>query len=521
MSNKSHDHVHRLIRSMSRAEKRYFKMHLSRPGQEADSVQGQLFDAIGNMERYDEAELLDGFRDASFIGHFAITKRRLYESILRSLESFHADSSATAKLNRVLHQVEILHQRALYEDAWKALQSARRLALTHQLLLGSAAVIEWERRLIECRNYADDDEASMSGSRERSSALLNSLAQVDELWHLKSTLFMHLYRSGASRISSTETAAIEELLDSRPIRADKPSDSSRARFLRLHIRSAAYFALGRLGECRDTLKENMRLLEGNKPHFIDEPNLMLGVVSNLAYVCARSGHHAEARDLLKRFRALPAEWRMPETEDLELKIFTTTTSLELGMHLRLGEVEEALLLIPVLERGLRAHERRIGPVRRASLRYLMAYTFFTAGDHDRSLRCVNDLLNGLRQDDHGDTARFGRLLQLLLFLECGKKDLLRYALRNAERFLRKEHGASGIESRVLKTIKSLSMEKDTDAAHDLLRGFITDAKALLSMPSERAVLDHLDPVAWAESKLSGKPFAKVARERALALGQAA
>lgn len=521
MSNKSHDHVHRLIRSMSRAEKRYFKMHLSRPGQESDSVQGQLFDVIANMERYDEAELLNGFRGASFLGHFAITKRRLYESILRSLESFHADSSASAKLNRVLHQVEILHQRALYDDAWKALQSARRLASTHQLLLGSAAVLEWERRLIECRNYADEDEASMTTSRERSDALLTMLARVDELWHMKSSLFMQLYRTGASRTSSSDTAAIERLLESDSLGADNPFDASRARFLRLHIRSAAHFALGRLSACREALKENLRLLEENKPHFIDEPNLVLGVVSNLAYVCARSGHHAEARALLQRFRALPAQWRMPETDDLELKIFTTTTSLELGMHLRMGEVAEAQQLIPVLERGLRAHERHIGPVRRASLEYLRAYTHFAAGDHERSLRCVNDLLNGLRQDDHGDTARFGRLLQLLLFLECGKKDLLRYALRNAERFLKKEHGASGIESLMLKTIKTLSAEDDADGARSALNGFITDAVALLSTPSERAGLDHLDPVAWAESKLSGKPFAEVARERALASGQAA
>lgn len=513
--------MHRLIRSMSSAEKRYYKLNLARHGHATESVQEQLFDAIAGMEHYNEPALLRHFEGAAFLGHFAITKRRLYESILKSLEGFHADCSATARINRILHQVEILHQRALYDDAWKALQSARRLAERHQSQLGTAAVLEWERRLVECRNYAEEDEASLTASREGSAAVLATLATIGELWHLKSTIFLHLYRNGATLAAPLDDGTIEDLLDSATMQHGAAEEASRVRFMRLHIRSAARFAQGRLEDCRVALAENLELLDGNKAHFVDEPNLALGVMGNLAYVTARCGHYAEARALLKRFRELPARWLMPETEDLELKIFNTTTSLELSMHLRLGEAQEALHLIPVVERGLRKHERHIGPVRRAALEYLMAYAFFTAGEHDRSLRCVNGMLNSLRQEDRSDTARFARLLQLLLYLESGRKDLLRYALRNAERFLRKHRGATAIELRMLKTIKALAAQVDVNTNRKELGLFVTQATELLRRPSEQAILDHLDPITWAESKLTGELFAAVAKRRAAAMDHAA
>src|SRR5436190_8087617 len=111
MPSKAHDHVHRVIRSMTRAEKRYFKLYTGRHVLEGQSNQQLLFDAIAAMDDYDESALLARFRHEAFTNRFAITKRRLYETILRSLGAFHAESSVDSRLSRLLHQVEILYKR--------------------------------------------------------------------------------------------------------------------------------------------------------------------------------------------------------------------------------------------------------------------------------------------------------------------------------------------------------------------------------------------------------------------------
>ncbi|MBK9175191.1 MAG: hypothetical protein IPM46_02405 [Flavobacteriales bacterium] len=520
MPAKSQDHVHRLIRSMSRAEKRYFKVHLSRNGQEHGSHQDVLFDAIAGMEQYDEATLLTRFSHETFTHHFAITKRRLYEAILRSLESFHAESSVDARINRVLHQVEILHQRALYDDALKALQSARRLAHTHERQPGMLAVMEWEQRLIECRNYADTNEAMLDAQCERGEQMRRGQAELDSLWHIKSRLFKQIYVQGSAR-EAASLGRLQELIDHPLLRDGVALSTSRARFLHHHIRSAAAFAMGLAEECRSHLHANLSLLERHRTHFQDEPNLILGVVSNLAYVCVQCGRYTEASGLLKKFRSLPGQWDMPETEDLDLKLFATTTSLELSMHLRLGEVDKAMELVPVVERGLKQHAIRIGPVRRASLQYQIAYAHFAAGHADKALRWVNDLLNSLRADDASDVACFTRLLHLLILLELGKKELLPYAIRNTERFLKLNDRAHRFEPRLLRLLKALLRARTKDERDEALRSFHNDAIDILDDPLERGVLEHLDPIAWAESRLSGRLFADAMKERALRMGRAA
>src|SRR5688572_27726871 len=157
MSNKAHDHVHRLVRSMTRAEKRYFKLFTSRHMLGGQSNHQLLFDAIAAMPEYDEAALLSRFEHEAFTHRFAITKRRLYEAILRSLDAFHAESSIDARLHRMLHQMELLHQRALYDDAAKILQSVRKLARHHERHAILQQALHWERKLIERANYAHAD----------------------------------------------------------------------------------------------------------------------------------------------------------------------------------------------------------------------------------------------------------------------------------------------------------------------------------------------------------------------------
>lgn len=512
MPAKSQDHVHRLIQSMSPAEKRWFKRHLARNKQEAGCIPEQLFDAISAMEAYDEKALMQRFASERFTHHFAITKRRLYESILASLVAFHAEGSASARIHSLLHQVEVLHHRALYADAGKVLRSARKLAAEGHRLPDMLAVREWERRLIECRNYEDMEEEHVMRMEGEDEALRQGIAETDALWAIKSRLFILLYRMGAAREPAVHDA-VAAMLHHPLLDPSAALHAPKARYLHHHIRSAAAFAMGSAAECRVQLERCLAVLEADRAAFRDEPSLVLGVVSNLAYVCMQCGDHESAFALLKLFRELPGKWGMPETEDLDLKLFATTVSLELSMHLRSGDAEKAMGLIPVLERGLATHGHRLGSVRRESLRFLAAYAHFVHGSCDKALGWCNDLLNGLRHDDVSDAARYGRMLHLMILVELGKKDLLPYGVRNAERFL-KQHGLTRrFESRLLQLMRELARARHAAERMAAFASFRDEAERILDDPAERNVLEHLDPVAWAEGKMNGSAMAECIRQR--------
>ncbi len=520
MSHKAHDHVHRLVRSMSRAEKRYYKVHTGRGMAGRHCIQHKLFDAIAAMAHYDEEALVQRFAEEAFTNRFAITKRRLYESVLRSLDAFHAETSIDARLGRSLHHVEILHQRALYDDAAKVLAGVARSARQHDRQAILCAVLEWERRLLEGNNYASAEPGMLEDLAENGRTLRDELEELDKLWHLKSGVLLALYTRGQAR----DTAGCEEvrqLLD-HPLLSDRTKlRTAKARYLYHHIHSAASFALGDLSVCYKHLHANRDLLATEMDRFVDEPSAVLGVLSNLTYVCIRTGRYDEAQSVLREFRSIPMTWGMPETEDLELKLFSTSTSLELSMHCQVGSFSKALDLLPGVERRLAAQEDRIGPVRKAGFLYQIAYIYFGAGQVDQSLKWVHRLLNEVHIDESTEIVCFGRILHILGLWESGKHDQIPYTLRNTERFLHTRHRTHRFELLFLKMMRALLKAGPGMARTTVLQQFLEELRPIEADPMEQVVFDHLDPIAWAESKLGANYFADAVQERALRAKRAA
>ena len=102
----------------------------------------------------------------------------------------------------------------------------------------------------------------------------------------------------------------------------------------------------------------------------------------------------------------------------------------------------------------------------------------------------------------------------MVLLELGKHDLLPYALRNTERFLRARDRDNGLE-RALLTYAHARMKAGGRTAlqqvHATLQRTLLELKATGREP---AAFDHFDPLAWAESKVSGRTMSEVLRERA-------
>jgi len=505
---------------MTRAEKRYFKLHSGRHLSDGERKYHKLFDAIAAADVYDEAVILERFRTEAFTHRFAITKRRLYETVLDSLDAFHAEHSVDARMGRMLHQVQLLYNKALYDDASKLLHGVAKLARNHDRQPVLMAVLEWERRLAERDNYAHVDQPHLEQLAAKSLALHAEVQELDGLWDLKSTLFMTLYRKGQVRDTRMQEE-LNTLLADHLTKDPSEALTEKARFLFHHIRSAAAYAKGDLHACKVELEANLALLEAQRERFLHEPNLVLSVLSNLAFVNVALGQFTEAFQHLKAFRNTPGEWDMAETEDLDLKLFSTSYSLELGIHTRMGRIDLALELLPAVERGLQRYGDQLGPVRKAGFLYQLGYVNFLSGRTEEALRWTNRLLDGLRNDDSSDLAAAGRTLYLALLLDADKKDLLVYALRNTERYLQSRdrmHRFEPIYMTLLRTSVRARNITEQRAA------FITFRDALLPLandPLERAVFDQFDAIAWAESHISGRPLAEVYQERATQGKQAA
>lgn len=519
MSRKASDQVHRLIRSMDAAEKRYFKLYAGRHLIQGRSNHLILFNAIAAMEEYDEEALLRRFKGRGFTARFAIAKQRLHNTILESLSAYHAHSSMDARLRRRMHEVEVLYQRALYADAERHLAGVERLAARHEKLHVLAEVQVWRRRLLERTHYQGANADTLHDQREQASWLLARMTELDALWDLKSEVFLTLYGEGQAR-SIAQVDRVRAIME-RPGRPQVDAHSSaQARYLHHHLEAVAGFATGDLEASHAHLLANRDLLEAERPTFIDEPYRLLAVLSNLAYVCTRIGRFDEAREHLRAYRLAPAAWRMPETEDLEMKLFATGTSLELSIHCASGEFEHALAMVPTIERGLERHGEALGALRRAGCMFQVAVAHFGGGRPTEALRWCHRLLNETHQDQ-GGIVSYARLLELMLRLETDDKELLPYTLRNTERYLKGRSRTHRFEQVFLRLVRDLLKPLEPRQQRAAFQRFHDDLAQLAGEPLEQPAFEHLDPLTWAESHLSGRPYGELVRERARGKSRAA
>jgi hypothetical protein len=85
MANVASDALFVLIKSLSKSEKRYFRLQ---PMAE-DGQHRLLFDAIEKLTEYDEEKLFKILKGTPIADGLSIAKNRLYHTLLKSLASFH------------------------------------------------------------------------------------------------------------------------------------------------------------------------------------------------------------------------------------------------------------------------------------------------------------------------------------------------------------------------------------------------------------------------------------------------
>lgn len=512
MSNKASDHLFKLVKSLSKAEKRYFKIYTSRHTIGESNNYHQLFDFIDKMEEFDEEEVKAHFHGESFIQRLSIAKSRLYEAILKSLDAFYANSSIEARLKRTLHCVEILYKKSLYSQASKQLRSAKKLALKNEKFTSLIEIQVWEKYLIEKDNYEGIEERKLKQILGDDQDYIQKINAFVQLWHVKSALLNKLFKRGKAR-SKEEIKAFKEIIDKTMSKANFDSFSTDTKYLYYHIYSAYYFAIGDYASSYKYLVNNEELIRKHPKIFKEEPNIYASVLTNLIYVCQQEQKFDEAKAYLSTLRVLPEKLNIDKTEDLDLRLFASTYSIELTLYAITGEFEKGIELVPIVEEGLKLYENKYSAIRKASFYFNIAYLYFGMEDYSNSLKWVNKLLNDIDIDQTEDLHCFAQLLNLIIHIELSNERLLPYALRSTHRYLTTRNRVYKFESAFLLFLNKIIKAKNEEQEEAAYQNLLTEIEPLKNDPIESSVFEYFDFISWTKSKLHNKPFVQVVQEK--------
>ncbi|HLG03927.1 MAG TPA: hypothetical protein VI731_10060 [Bacteroidia bacterium] len=513
MSGRSSEQLHRLIQSLTKQEKRHFKIFAGRHtiGEQNNYV--VLFDAIEKMKDYEEETLLKKFKDDALINNFSITKSRLYESILRSLDVFHHNSSVDAQLWKELHYAEILYKKTLYEQCAKRLRSAKKLAEKYEKQSALVEIFAMEKALAEKHSYSGMTDEVVLKMLEEDRRIAEDIRAYNELWHIKSRLFILLNTKGRVRESS-QLGEFKRLIEAA-VSSRRPEHLSvNAHFLYHHTYSAYYFAIADAENCYFHLAANVELIESNTEIFRDEPNVYFGVLTNLIYVCSQLRRYSEVLENLKKLRALPEKLDTARNEDLEIKLFSSAYSLELTLYNTVGHFDQAMQLLPKIEEGLARFEGRLSKLREAHFIMSMAVACYGAGQLHQALKWTTHLLNDPAVGQNEWIFAVAQLFVLILHIELAHFDLLPYSSRNVQRYLKTRNRAYQFENVFLRFAEKISKAGDTRTMQPHFAELSAQLQKLEADPFEKSAFEYFDFPAWATGKAESRPFREIVEQKA-------
>jgi hypothetical protein len=512
MSKQSSDHLFRLIRSLTKTEKRYFKIFASRHTIGDKNEYVNLFDAIDRQEVYDESALLTLFRDSTFGHSPAIAKNRLYETVLKSLHAFHADSSVDVELQRLIHYTEILFKKSLYDECQRTLNRARKLASKYEKHFVLMEIQKWEKKIMEKDAYEGSSEEDVTELHSQDHDLLDKLRNYTDFWYIKSRLFLILNRKGKAR-DNEELNSFKTIIDSTLLKNEGKALSYETRYLYYHIYSAYYFGIGDYVNSYIYIKKHLDLIEHNAELFDEEPNKYFAVLSNMIYLCTQLRKFDEIPLYLEKLKAIPANNVRRMNEDLMIKLFSSTFSAELSLYLQTGEFEKACALVPEIEAGLKKYRNKLSKIRYAYFCFNLAIVFFATGDFSGALKRINMLLNDTDIDSDQDIHCMARILNLIIHLEMGNSDLIPYTLRSTQRYLSKRNRIYRFESVILQFINKLSKAVSASEVENCYRSLRPELQSLVKDPFEKSVFEYFDFITWVEGKYLQIPFREMVRKK--------
>ncbi|MEL6305594.1 MAG: hypothetical protein AAFQ20_12500, partial [Bacteroidota bacterium] len=143
MTNAHKDALFVLIKSLSKSEKRQFKLYVGRLGVNADAKFLALFNLLDKMRAYEEKQILDsGIVKKAQLSNL---KAHLYKQILVSLRLNPVNQNVRVQIREQLDFATILYQKGLYKQSLKILDKAKNYAIEHEEKNVAYEIVELEK----------------------------------------------------------------------------------------------------------------------------------------------------------------------------------------------------------------------------------------------------------------------------------------------------------------------------------------------------------------------------------------
>ena len=480
------EELHVLIQSLTKSEKRYFKLFCAREASGGNYL--GLFDAIHKQQQYDERVIKEQFKEKEFVQQMHVTKNYLRKLILKSLRNFHAGVSKDAELKDVLRNVEILYNKELHVHCETELKRADAIARKYELIPGTVEVEGWKRKLEQAmrpHNYTAFKEALVEQEKA-----IEVLRNSNAYWQLAVDISTNLFEGKGKLIKN------KEMLDSA-----EHALTLEAKVLYYNTAYLRHIQKGNGDKAQKELRKLIKLIEKHPQRIKEEPGLYVSSINNLVTYFVFNKKYKDALKLIQKAKRVYEGWRITSENRTLLKQILRTFNIELEIYRDTKAFDEKSEFIDSTEAFIKANVHKMPKEYLLSFWFQLASIHFMRQDLSQSLQWINQLLNARFKGIRTNLQVQAHFLNLMVHFEQQNLMVLRYYVDSTRRYMKKVKQAQPFEDVLLKFFVKVGrlpvLEYKAAFAELAQQLFPDDAEPLI--PAD--MLGYIDYREWVDRKL--------------------
>jgi hypothetical protein len=491
---KSQDDLHDLVKTLTPAEKRYFKVATTKGDSKSNPL--KLFEALDSLEEYDDERLKKKLKGETLLKYLSAEKATLYEAIMRAMRAYHADKSVDTRIFELMQEEVFLRGKGLNELRAATLTRAEALARKYEkftylleiLLAQKDLITEFEEKSLSDTIAVKLEEIEQVSAQQALDARLNII---------NAEIFV-LLRSGADMKNESNRNHLESLINEVRSFGFRLGSSFRLQ-VGYHSTMSNYFnCIADRKSCFEHTATQLALYEANPEMILEESQ---GYKTTLANYLTRAHawrDYSRFEELLKTLKGLPTDSFYAEGE-----VFQNVNFIEHLYYINNGRFEEAEQLVPVIQVGLVTYARKINKSRVLSFKYNILVMYFIMHKFKEAKQWSESIMEE-NTDIRQDMQTANRILYPIICYELGKFDILENITRASYRYLLSQQRLHDFERLVIRYLQAMPFNANEKDFEEKLSEFEQELEILKSAPGfHRSYgIDEVD--LWIKFKRNGK-----------------
>jgi hypothetical protein len=506
------DDLIQLIKSLTRAEKRHFRLFVRRNQASENILFLQLFDFLDKHKEYDEVQILKKI-PAIKKRQLSNLKGHLYKQLLTSLRLLNKNYVEEIKLRELVDYARVLYNKGLYGQSLELLDKAKQRALQGNFTALALELVEFEK-LIEGQYITQSIEDRARELSEQSMQLCSTLYENNRFSNLALQMYALNLKVGYVR-NEKEYYFVKEFFRSKlpDVSLDDLPFWGKVYYCQAygwyyHMVQDFPMNYRYAQKWIDLFEQSPHMKQANLPLYIKGLHNLLGSLYNAV-------QYDKFIKVLDLYNDLPNQMDITQDKNVEGLYYTFNYLHNIQKHFMDGTFEDGLVLMPELDAFIESEEYNLDSHRILVFYYLMACMYFGTGDNDNTIHYLNLIINQKNPDYREDIQCFARILNLIAHYELDNIRLVEYQVKSVYRFLSKMEDLHAVQKEIFRFLRK-TPRIQRSATRDEFIKLKSQLVKLESDPFERRPFLYLDIISWLESKIENKPVGQIIREKFLA-----